>query len=120
METYANETYTDISHSTNVIDKNYTNAICGTFMAFFTFWGQIVVLVVVYNDARLRTPTNLYIISLALADLLISIISIPGWTVFTTLNYWPFSQLVCDVWNCLDHALCLISLHTIVFISIER
>ncbi len=120
METNTTGISPEITNSTEDIEKNYSNATCGSFMAFFTFWGQIIVLVVIYNDARLRTPTNLYIISLALADLLISIISIPGWTVFTTLNYWPFSQLVCDLWNCLDHALCLISLHTIVFISIER
>ena len=89
-------------------------------MTAMTLCGQSLVFLIVYYDKRLQTPTNYYIISLACADFLISILSMPVWTVFTTLNYWPFSQLLCDLWNSLDYALCLISMHTIVFISIER
>ena len=99
---------------------NITNATAGSTMTVVTLSGQILVFLTIYFDKRLQTPTNYYIISLACADFLISILSMPVWTIYTTLNYWPFSQLLCDFWNSLDYALCLISMHTIGFISIER
>ena len=97
-----------------------TNAFIGSALAILTFCGQLLVFIIIYNDKRLQTPNNYYVISLAGADLLIALISMPVWTIFTTLNYWPFSLLICDIWNSLDHVLCLISIHTIVFISVER
>ena len=99
---------------------NFTNATAGSILTVLTLSGQILVFLTIYFDKRLQIPTNYYIVSLACADFLISILSMPVWTIFTTLNYWPFSQLLCDLWNSLDYALCLISMHTIVFISIER
>ena len=39
---------------------------------------------------------------------------------FCSLDYWPFNQLVCDIWNILDHILCITSISTVVYISIER
>ena len=97
-----------------------TNAIVGSAMTVLTLCGQLLVFIIIYYDKRLQTPNNYYVISLASADLLIALISMPVWTIFTTLNYWPFSLILCDIWNSLDHVLCLISIHTIVFISVER
>ena len=97
-----------------------TNAFIGSALAILTFGGQLLVFIIIYYDKRLQTPNNYYVISLASADLLIALISMPVWTIFTTLNYWPFSLILCDIWNSLDHVLCLISIHTIVFISVER
>ena len=102
------------------IPINITNAVIGSSITVLTLSGQVLVFIIISKDSRLQTPNNYYVISLTLADLLLSILSMPVWTIFTTLNYWPFSQLLCDLWNSLDHALCLISIHTIVFISIER
>ena len=104
-------------HNCNII---ITNAIVGSAMTIVTFCGQLLVFIIIYYDKRLQTPNNYYVISLASADLLIALISMPVWTIFTTLNYWPFSLLFCDIWNSLDHVLCGISIHTIVFISFER
>ena len=104
-------------HNSDII---ITNAIVGSAMTILTLCGQLLVFIIIYYDKRLQTPNNYYVISLASADLLIALISMPVWTIFTTLNYWPFSLLLCDIWNSLDHVLCLISIHTIVFISVER
>ena len=108
------------AHEEFASDIIVTNAVIGSSLAILTFCGQLLVFIIIYYDKRLQTPNNYYVISLASADLLIGLISMPVWTIFSTLNYWPFSLLLCDIWNSLDHALCLISIHTIVFISIER
>ena len=35
-------------------------------------------------------------------------------------GYWPFNQLICDLWNILDHIFCITSISTVVYISGER
>ena len=62
-------------------------------MTLITFFGQIMVFIVVAKDPRLRTPSSYFIVSLATADFLISIISMPVWTMYSTIGYWPVSQV---------------------------
>ena len=99
---------------------NLLSAVVGSSMATITFIEQIIVFVVFYRDKRLQKPNNFYMIALAIADCLLSLVSMPVWTMFSTLQYWPTSQLLCDIWNILDHVLTFVSIHIIVFISIER
>ena len=84
--------------SNNVLQKdgqsaNVLNCTAGTLMTLITFFGQIMVFIVVAKDPRLRTPSSYFIVSLATADFLISIISMPVWTVYSTIGYWPVSQV---------------------------
>ena len=44
----------------------------------------------------------------------------PVWTVYNTLQYWPFGDIACDVWNTLDYILCDVSIFSILAISIDR
>ena len=97
-----------------------TSGIVESTMTIATMMGQILAFLVIHNDKRLQTPSNYYVISLASADFLIGIVSVPVWTITTTLNYWPLGQFLCDFWISLDTALCNISMHTILFISVER
>ncbi len=69
------------------------NCVAGSVMTIITFFGQIMVFIVVAKDPRLRTPGNYFILSLAIADFLISIISMPVWTIFASIGYWPVSQV---------------------------
>ena len=64
--------------------------ICGITMTVLTFFGQIIVFIVTWNDVRLRRPHNYYIVSLALADFLISVISMPIWTIYSALGEYIF------------------------------
>ena len=96
------------------------NAVFGSLVTLATFIGQVIVITVVSRDKRLRTPRNYFFISLATADLLICIISMPTWTMYCTLGYWPWSLTTCDVWNTLDYVLCVVSIYTILFMSADR
>ena len=99
---------------------NLLSAVVGSSMATVTFIEQVIVFVVFYYDKRLQKPSNYYMIALAIADCLLSLVSMPVWTMFSTLQYWPTSQILCDIWNVLDHVLTFVSIHIIVFISIEQ
>ena len=65
---------------------NLIPLICGITMIVLAFLGQIIVFIVTWNDSRLRRPHNYYIVSLALADFLISVISMPIWTTYSALG----------------------------------
>ena len=91
-----------------------------TLLSASTFVEQCLVFIVFYKNKHLRRINNYYMLSLMCTDLLISILSMPFWTMFTTLGYCPLGHFTWDFWHGLDHALCAISIHTIAFISIER
>ena len=70
------------------------NLVSGMVLTVLTFFGQIMVFIVVAKDPRLQSPGNHFIVSLATADFLISIISMPVWTMYSTIGYWPLSQVM--------------------------
>ena len=57
--------------------------------------GNILVLVAVYRNPRLRKPSNLYIISLAVSDLILSAIAMPFTCVSTMVGNWIFGAKLC-------------------------
>lgn len=81
---------------------------------------QIIVFAAVAKEPKLRAPHNYFIISLAIADFVIGATSMPFWTIYSALGYWPFSQLWCDIWNALDYALCGVSILTILLMTLDR
>ena len=59
--------------------------------------GNILVCISVYRNTRLRTTTNLYIIALAVSDLLSAIFVILLSTGVLILSRWPFGQTLCQI-----------------------
>ena len=50
----------------------------------------------VYRNARLQTSTNLYIISLAISDIINAVIVMPFIVGVLITGKWPFGEAVCD------------------------
>lgn len=59
--------------------------------------GNLLVCISVYRNTRLRTITNLYIIALALSDLLAAIIVMPLSTGVLIAGRWPFGETACQI-----------------------
>ena len=59
--------------------------------------GNILVCISVYRNTRLRTTTNLYIIALAVSDLLSAMFVMPLSTGVLILGRWPFGETLCQV-----------------------
>ena len=59
--------------------------------------GNLLVCFSVYRNTRLRTITNLYIIALALSDLLAAIIVTPLSTGVLIAGRWPFGEMACQI-----------------------
>ncbi|XP_054167306.1 octopamine receptor Oamb-like [Oppia nitens] len=82
--------------------------------------GNILVIVSVFVSAKLRTVTNFFIVSLAVADLLVGIAVIPYSLSLEILDVWIFGELWCQGWLVTDVWLCTASILNLCAISIDR
>lgn len=57
--------------------------------------GNIMVCIAVYRNTRLRTSTNIYIVALAISDLLSAIFIMPFAAGVLISGRWPFSENFC-------------------------
>lgn len=86
-----------------------------------TFCGNVAVCVTVYANRALRTTTNYLIVSLAFADLLVSLFSMP-FRIHYTLhnNNWCLNLKLCALWIWVDLVVCSSSIGSLAAVSIER
>lgn len=89
-------------------------------ISVLTIGGNALVLAAFYIERNLRMPTNYFIASLAVTDILIGIFSMNLYTLYLLLDYWPLGRLLCDLWLGLDYTLCLTSQYTVFFITLDR
>ena len=82
--------------------------------------GNVAVIYIYFTHRNLRIPKNFFILSLAIADVLIGTISVNFYTVYLAYNRWPFGQVACDLWLAMDYSSCNASTLTLMAISIER
>nr|VZI47393.1 unnamed protein product [Spirometra erinaceieuropaei] len=85
-----------------------------------TAGGNMLIMLAVFLVRKLRSPTNLLIVNLALTDFLVSILVMPFATAYQLLGYWPFNQGICDLYNIFDVLLCTSSILSLCAISIDR
>ena len=85
-----------------------------------TIIGNSLVCIAVGIVKRLQSPSNLLIVSLALSDLLVAVFVMPLSAVHVILRYWPFSDIICDLWTSSDVIMCTASILNLCMISVDR
>jgi muscarinic acetylcholine receptor len=88
--------------------------------SLITICGNLLVMCSFFLDRQIRNPTNYFILSLSVSDFIIGLISIPFLTFYLMIGEWPFGQIVCNLWLSLDYTVCLTSIYTVLFITIDR
>ncbi|XP_070690067.1 neuropeptide FF receptor 1 like 2 [Pempheris klunzingeri] len=82
--------------------------------------GNILVCLIVLENQRMRTVTNLFILNLAISDLLVGIFCIPTTLVDNLITGWPFSKTVCKMSGFVQGVSVSASVFTLVTIAVER
>ncbi|XP_056136380.1 alpha-1D adrenergic receptor [Lampris incognitus] len=82
--------------------------------------GNILVILSVLCNKHLQTVTNFFIVNLAMADLLLSIIVLPFSASLEVLGCWVFGRVFCNIWAAVDVLCCTASILSLCIISIDR
>ncbi|MBN3317489.1 NPFF1 protein, partial [Atractosteus spatula] len=82
--------------------------------------GNGLVCLIVLRNKRMRTVTNLFILNLAISDLLVGIFCIPTTLVDNLITGWPFTNSVCKMSGLVQGMSVSASVFTLVAIAVDR
>uniref|UniRef100_A0A8B9I6L6 Alpha-2B adrenergic receptor n=1 Tax=Anser brachyrhynchus TaxID=132585 RepID=A0A8B9I6L6_9AVES len=91
-----------------------------TFLVLFTITGNVLVIMAVLTSRSLRAPQNLFLVSLAAADILVATLIIPFSLANELLGYWYFQKTWCEIYLALDVLFCTSSIVHLCAISLDR
>jgi len=94
----------------------------GLFFSFGTL-GNCLAVCAVIRKPTMRTPRNMFIINLAVSDLLLCVITMPLTLMEILTTYWPFGndfEFLCKTFGCLQAISIFVSTISITAISIDR
>ncbi|XP_045506776.1 octopamine receptor beta-1R-like [Colias croceus] len=122
-----NETTNDIIYSNQFEDEAFfvflavLKCIIMLFIITAAIFGNLLVIVSVMRHRKLRVITNYFVVSLALADMLVAIWAMCfNFSVEITNGEWLFGYFMCDVWNSLDVYFSSASILHLCCISVDR
>ncbi|XP_035598131.1 5-hydroxytryptamine receptor 1D [Oncorhynchus keta] len=78
------------------------------------------VIATIYQSKKLHTPANFLIASLAVTDLLVSILVMPICVLYTVSHTWTLGQVICDIWLSSDITCCTASILHLCVIALDR
>ncbi|MCL4123915.1 UNVERIFIED_CONTAM: hypothetical protein GTU68_020258 [Idotea baltica] len=82
--------------------------------------GNLLVVVSVIRNRRLRVITNYFVVSLAIADILVALMAMPFNASVELTGRWVFGYRMCDLWNSFDVYASTCSILHLCCISIDR
>ncbi|NWJ11685.1 ADRA2 protein, partial [Crypturellus undulatus] len=85
-----------------------------------TLVGNALVVAAVSTSRALRAPQNLFLVSLASADILVAVLILPFSLANEVMGYWYFGSLWCSLYLALDVLLCTASIGHLCAISLDR
>lgn len=89
-------------------------------LSFITILGNMLVLVSFRLNRQLRTISNYYLLSLAVADLILGIVSMNLYTANIIMGRWMLGHLACKLWLALDYVASNASVMNLLVISFDR
>lgn len=85
-----------------------------------TMLSNAFVVATIFLTRKLHTPANFLIGSLAVTDMLVSILVMPISIVYTVSKTWSLGQIVCDIWLSSDITFCTASILHLCVIALDR
>jgi hypothetical protein len=97
---------TNSNTSTILVEKLVQKILLGCLLSslsIFTVCGNILVLYAIQTEKYLRTVSNLFILSLAFADLAVGLCVMPLSAANIIAGRWLFSPVICKMWLSIDY-----------------
>lgn len=95
-------------------------AVIMIFIIVAALLGNLLVIVSVMRHPKLRVITNYFVVSLALADMLVALCAMCFNASVELTNKWLFGSFMCDMWNSLDVYFSTVSIFHLCCISVDR
>ncbi|TSK67270.1 Alpha-2A adrenergic receptor [Bagarius yarrelli] len=89
-------------------------------LILLTVSGNALVIVAALTSRALRAPQNLFLVSLAAADVLVATLVMPFSLANELMGYWYFGRAWCEVYLALDVLFCTASIAHLCAISLDR
>ncbi|KAM8771431.1 alpha-2A adrenergic receptor [Acanthopagrus schlegelii] len=89
-------------------------------MILLTVFGNVLVVIAVFTSRALRAPQNLFLVSLASADILVATLVMPFSLANELMGSWYFGEVWCEIYLALDVLFCTASIAHLCAISLDR
>lgn len=90
------------------------------FLILATVFGNVMVVLAVITSRALRAPQNLFLVSLACADILVATSVMPFSLANELMGYWYFGKVWCEIYLALDVFFCTSSIVHLCAIGLDR
>lgn len=111
---------TDPHSQVDIISSVFAGCFVGIIILIIIFGNTMVILAVAKDRHLKHALQNRFIVSLAVADLLLGALIMPLSLHLEILKYWALGNILCDIWLAMDVFLCTASTLSLVVVSLDR
>ncbi|XP_064480628.1 tyramine receptor 1-like [Ornithodoros turicata] len=102
------------------VQEAIVTAVTLSIITAFTVVGNVLVIASVFTHRPLRTAQNIFLVSLAVADIAVALLVMPFNVAYSLLGRWLFGLHLCELWLTCDVLCCTASILNLCAIALDR